>query len=193
VRFIETPLPGVLVIEPTLRADDRGFFARTWCRQQAIQHGLPAQFVQCGVSFSPRRGTLRGMHFQAAPHHEEKLVRVTRGSAFDVVVDLRAESPTYRQWHAVELSADNHRLVFVPCRCAHGLLTLADDTEVSYQMSRPYVKAAARGVRFDDPALAIAWPQPVQVVSDRDRSWPPLAPREGPPTTTPNVRQEACA
>lgn len=193
MRFFETPIRGLLVLEPELRADERGFFARTWCRQEWAEQGLHWDLAQCGISFSPRRGTLRGLHFQAAPFEEEKLVRVTRGAAFDVVVDLRGDSPTYRRWHAVELTADNHRMVAVPRGCAHGLLTLADETEVFYQMSQAHCESAARGVRFDDPALAIAWPQPIRVVSERDRQWPLLPQTSAMPANLRDSRQEVCA
>lgn len=192
MRFFETPIRGLLILEPELRADARGFFARTWCQQAWAEHGLPTELAQCSISFSPHRGTLRGLHYQAAPHEEDKLVRVTRGAAFDVVVDMRLDSPTYRQWHAVELSADNHRMVLVPRSCAHGLLTLVDDTEVFYQMSQPHCEAAARGVRFDDPALAIVWPQPVRVISERDREWPLLDPLAPTASASREARQEAC-
>jgi dTDP-4-dehydrorhamnose 3,5-epimerase len=193
VRFSETPIRGALIIEPELRADSRGYFARTWCQQEWAEHGLPSELVQCSISFSPRRGTLRGLHYQAAPHEEVKLVRVTRGAALDVVVDLRPDSPTFRQWHGVKLTADNHRMVLVPRACAHGLLTLADDTDVSYQMSRPHREAAARGVRFDDPALGIDWPEPIRVISERDRQWPLLKPLASPAGSPRGVRQEAGA
>lgn len=193
MRFSETPIRGAVIIEPELRADPRGYFARTWCQQDWAEHGLPAKLAQCSISFSPQRGTLRGLHYQAAPHEEDKLLRVTRGAALDVVVDLRPDSPTFRQWHAVELTAENHRMVLVPRGCAHGLLTLANDTEVFYQMSQPHCEAAARGVRFDDPALGIDWPEPIRVISERDRQWPllePLAPALG---IARGARQEAWA
>lgn len=175
MRFIETPIHGAWVIEPEPQHDQRGLFARTWCQQEMAAHGLATHVAQCAVSFSPCRGTLRGLHYQVAPHAEQKLVRVTQGAAFDVIVDLRPDSPTLHGWHAVELSAANRRMVLAPPGCAHGLLTLDDNTEVSYQFSQPFFEPASRGVRYDDPALQISWPRPVLVISDRDRKWPLLA------------------
>ena len=170
--FIQTPVNGVFLVEPERISDERGFFARTWCGEEFQAHGLNPTLAQCSLSFSRRRGTLRGLHYQAAPHGEAKLVRCTRGAIFDVAVDLRPGSPTYLAWYGAELSGDNRVMLYVPEGCAHGQLTLADDTEVFYQMSAPYVPTAARGVRFDDPALGIAWPGEVLVVNQRDRTYP---------------------
>lgn len=172
--FLPTELPGVFVIDVEPKADDRGLFARTYCCDEFAAHGLCTGWVQCNVSFNTRAGTLRGMHWQAAPHEEVKLVRCTTGAAHDVVVDLRDGSPTYRKWVAVEITAANRRAVYIPSGCAHGFLTLVDGTELFYQMSAFYVPEAARGVRWDDPALGIAWPAPPTVVSDRDANLPTL-------------------
>jgi dTDP-4-dehydrorhamnose 3,5-epimerase len=175
MRFLPTELPGVFAIEVEPRGDDRGLFARTYCREEFGAHGLCTDWVQCNVSFNARAGTLRGMHWQAAPHEEAKLVRCTSGAAFDVVVDLRADSPTYRKWAAVELTAANRTAVYIPGGCAHGFQTLADGTELFYQMSAFYVPEAARGARWDDPALAIAWPPcEARVIAPRDLSFPDL-------------------
>jgi dTDP-4-dehydrorhamnose 3,5-epimerase len=177
MRFVPTELPGVVVIEPDRRADDRGFFARTWCEREFAARGLAAAWVQCNVSFNRKAGTLRGLHYQADPHPEAKLVRCTMGAAFDVVADLRPDSPTYRRWAAVELTADNRRMVYVPAGCAHGFQTLCDDTELFYQMSETYYPELARGVRWDDPALGVEWPACAdRVISDRDRNLPGLPP-----------------
>ncbi len=175
MRFLETPLAGAFVIEPERRADDRGFFARSWCREEFAARGLDPALAQCNISYNRRRGTLRGLHYQAAPHGEAKLVRCTRGAVFDVIVDLRPGSPTRGRWHAIELGAENRRMVYAPDGFAHGFQALADDTELFYQMSVPYEPASARGIRFDDPTLAIAWPIADPLVSERDRALPALA------------------
>jgi dTDP-4-dehydrorhamnose 3,5-epimerase len=170
--FKPTKLDGVfeICIEP--RSDERGLFARTWCRTEFAQHGLNPELMQCSVSFNPRKGTLRGMHFQEAPHAEAKLIRCTRGEICDVVLDLRLSSKTYTHWIAIVLKADRRNMVYVPEGCAHGFLTLQDNTEVFYQMSQFYTPEAARGVRWNDPAFAIEWPVPVEIISDRDRTYP---------------------
>lgn len=175
MRFTETKVAGAFLIEPEPVADERGFFARTWCRDEFTDHGLRGDLAQASVSFSHRKGTLRGLHYQAAPHQEVKLVRCTRGAIWDVAVDLRPGSSTFRGWVGVELSADNRAALYIPEGCAHGQLTLTDDAEVFYQMSVPFEPSAARGVRWDDPAFAIAWPAPVAVINDRDRSYPDFA------------------
>lgn len=175
MQFAQLKLPGAYVIEPELRADHRGFFARTFCRDEFAAHGLVATFVQSNVSFNHKAGTLRGMHFQADPSPEVKLVRCTMGAAFDVIVDLRRDSPTYRQWVGVELTAENRRAVYIPAGFAHGFQTLTDGTELFYQMSEFYVPALAAGVRWDDPALGIAWPPCEQrIIADRDLAFPDL-------------------
>jgi dTDP-4-dehydrorhamnose 3,5-epimerase len=171
VIFRETKLPGAFVIEPERLEDERGFFARTWCEREFRAHGLNPRLVQCNVSYNRARSTLRGMHYQAAPHEEAKLVRCTMGAVHDVVVDLRPDSPTFRQWVAVELSARNRTMLYVPEGFAHGFQTLEDDTEVFYQMSELYHPECARGVRWDDPAFGIEWPLPPRALSERDRQY----------------------
>jgi dTDP-4-dehydrorhamnose 3,5-epimerase len=173
VRFQELPLPGAFLIEPERKADERGFFARTWCRREFAAHGIRADWVQCNVSFNKRRGTLRGLHYQLPPWGEPKLVRCTLGALYDVLVDLRPGSPHYGKWAAAELTAENRRMLYVPEGFAHGFQTLADDTEVFYQMGAYYHPEAARGLRWDDPALAIAWPDcPERILSAQDLSYP---------------------
>ncbi len=170
--FTETKLHGAFVIEPELIEDERGFFARTWSQTEFVQHGLNPRVVQTNLSFNQRRGTLRGMHFQAKPHEEAKVVRCTAGSIADVIVDLRPESPTFRQWIKVELSANNRLMLYVPESFAHGFQTLEDDTEVAYQISEYYHPESARGVRWDDPVFGVDWPLEISVISERDRSHP---------------------
>lgn len=171
--FEETKLPGAFVIELERREDDRGFFARTWCANELSEHGLNTQLVQANMSWNPRQGTLRGMHFQRAPHAETKVVRATRGSILDVIIDLRAESPTFKQWIGVELSADNGRALYVPEGFAHGFQTLVPDCEVHYLVTAFYEPAAEGGVRWDDPAFGIEWPDPANAfLSEKDASWP---------------------
>jgi len=176
MRFLETPLAGARVIEIVPHADARGFFARTFCRDELVAAGLPGDFMQASVSYNLRRGTLRGMHFQAAPHEEPKLVRCTRGAIHDVIVDLRPTSATHCRWFGVELSAENRRTLYVPPGLAHGFQTLVDDTEILYQMAEPYVPALARGVRWNDPAFAIAWPIADPFMSERDAAYPDYRP-----------------
>jgi dTDP-4-dehydrorhamnose 3,5-epimerase len=170
--FTETTLKGAFVIEPERRHDERGFFARTWCQREFAAEGILPAWVQCNISFSRQRGTLRGMHFQAPPYEEAKLVRCTMGAIYDVIIDLRAKSPTFRQWLAVELTADNRRMLFIPQGFAHGFQTLAHDTEVFYQMSQFYAPEYARGVRWDDPAFRVSWPAEKRIISERDRGFP---------------------
>jgi dTDP-4-dehydrorhamnose 3,5-epimerase len=174
VIFKATALEGVFVLEPERHEDERGFFARTWDPDELRAHGLDATIAQASVSFNHRRGTLRGLHFQIAPFEEAKLVRVTRGAAFDVVVDARSGSPTRGQHVAVTLTAEEGNQIYIPPGCAHGFQTLADATEVSYLISARYSPEHARGFRFDDPTLAIPWPEPVTVISARDRALPPF-------------------
>jgi dTDP-4-dehydrorhamnose 3,5-epimerase len=174
VRFQETSLSGVVVVEPELVEDERGFFARTWCRREFTARGLSDALDQVSVSHNRTAGTLRGLHWQASPHGEVKLVRCGRGSLYDVAVDFRADSPTYRQWIAVELTAVNRRMLYLPEGVAHGFLTLDDETEVVYQIGGFHRPEAARGARWDDPALRIAWPRPVAVISARDAAYPDL-------------------
>jgi dTDP-4-dehydrorhamnose 3,5-epimerase len=172
MRFIETNLRGAFRIEPERREDGRGFLARTFCTSEFAAHGLDTQIAQCNVSFNPRSGTLRGMHFQVPPHEEAKLLRCTRGSIYDAIVDLRPDSRTFRQYFGLKLSANTGNMLYIPKGFAHGFLTLEDDTEVFYQMSDAYVPEAGRGVRWDDPAFAIRWPLAVNVISERDRTYP---------------------
>jgi dTDP-4-dehydrorhamnose 3,5-epimerase len=173
VKFGETPIPGAYLIELEPSRDARGSFARTWCRREFAAHSLSVEIAECGTSFNRVAGTLRGLHYQTAPYQEEKLVRCTRGAIFDVVVDLRPASPAYARWFAAELTSSNGRMMAVPAGCAHGFLTLEDETDVFYQMSQIYHPASARGVRWDDPTLAIRWPGEVpRIISDADRSLP---------------------
>ncbi len=170
--FTETKLPGAYVIEVEKREDQRGFFGRTFCREEFEAHGLNSQVVQCNTSFNKRKGTLRGMHFQAVPFAEAKLVRCTSGSIYDVIIDLRPASRTFKQHFAVELSAANHRMLYIPENMAHGFQTLEDDTEVFYQMSQMFSAEHARGVRWNDPAFGIEWPADERIITERDRNYP---------------------
>jgi len=172
VVFRPTPLVGAFVVEPEPRRDVRGFFARTWCQEEFAAQGLNPGLVQCSLTFTERRGTVRGMHYQGSPHQEAKLVRCVRGGIHDVIIDLRSHSPTFRRHFAVELREGSYRMLYVPEGVAHGFQTLLDGTEVTYQMSEFHRPEAERGVRWDDPAFAIPWPEPVSLVSDRDRSFP---------------------
>jgi dTDP-4-dehydrorhamnose 3,5-epimerase len=170
--FGVTRIPDVWVVEPERHVDERGFFARTWDTTEFAERRLNGALAQCSISYNAARGTLRGLHYQLPPHEEAKLVRCTSGAIFDVAVDLRKESPTFKAWFAIELSADNRLALYVPEGCAHGFLTLADDTEVLYQMSEFWAPAASRGARFDDPAFGIEWPGEIVVINDRDRTYP---------------------
>ena len=170
--FTETKLRGAFLIELEKHADERGFFARTFCREAFEAHGLNSRVVQCNVSFNRRKGTLRGMHFQIAPFAEAKLVRCTLGSIHDVIIDLRPASPTFKQHFAVELSAENRKMLYIPEEFAHGFQTLKDDTEVFYQMSQSYSAEHARGVRWNDPAFGIDWPAGVRTIIERDQNYP---------------------
>ncbi len=175
MRFQETSLPGTFVVEPDRFEDSRGFFARTFCAAEFVERGLDPRVAQANVSFNDRRGTLRGMHYQRPPHAEAKLVRCTRGAIHDVVIDLRRDSPVFRRHFAVRLTSENRTMLYVPEGLAHGYLTLEDSTEVAYQMSVPYSPDHGAGVRFDDPAFGIAWPEPVRVIAERDRTYPDFA------------------
>lgn len=175
MKFSPTALAGACIIDIEPVPDERGFFARSWCREEFARHGLNPDLAQCSISFNKKRGTLRGMHYQAKPHEETKVVRCTRGAICDVILDLRPESPTFRKWIAVELSADNRRMLYIPAGLAHGFQSLADDTEVFYQISAPYHPESARGVRWDDPAFGIEWPVTERVISDNDRQYPDFA------------------
>jgi dTDP-4-dehydrorhamnose 3,5-epimerase len=169
--FTETELKGAYVVEMEPIRDDRGFFSRTWCRKKFAEQGLNSDLVQCGISFNNRKGTLRGMHFQAKPHQEAKVVRCTSGAICDVIIDLRKDSVTFMRWIAVELSAENRKMLYIPEGIAHGFLTLVDDTEVFYQMSDFFAPEFARGVRWNDPCFLVRWPAPVKVVSPTDQNW----------------------
>ena len=190
--FKETKLKGAFIIEPEKIEDERGFFARTYCRREFESHGLKPYVVQCNISYNKRRGTLRGMHYQVGPYEEAKLVSCIRGALYDVIIDLRSDSPTYRQWIALELSGHNaahcspltavsahcspltvnYNMLYIPEGFAHGFLTLTDNTEVFYQMSEFYMPESARGVRWNDPAFGIMWPIDVAVISERDSKYP---------------------
>ena len=172
VIFTDTELPGAYVIELDRREDARGFFARLWCEREFAAHGLNSRVAQINVGRSTKRGTIRGLHYQLAPSQEAKTVRCTQGAMYDAIVDLRPDSPTYRRWFGLELTADNHRMLYVPEGCAQGYQTLVDDTEMCYQTSQFYAPESARGVRYDDPAFGIRWPLAVTSISDADRSWP---------------------
>jgi dTDP-4-dehydrorhamnose 3,5-epimerase len=174
VRFVPAPLAGAFVVELDRLEDERGFFARTFCTEEFRRHGLNPHVEQCSISSNLLRGTLRGMHYQASPYEEAKLVRCTRGAIFDVLVDLRSASPTRLKWFGVELSAGNRRALYVPEGFAHGFLTLAADSEVLYQISAPYRPEAQRGFRWDDPGVGIAWPEAATQISPRDRALPLL-------------------
>ncbi len=172
MMFIETSLKGACLVRPQRIEDERGYFGRAWCREEFKQHGLNPQMVQLNTGLSRRRGTLRGMHYQVAPHAEAKFIRCTRGAIYDVIIDLRAGSATFGKWHGVELTADNGLMLYAPEGFAHGYQTLQDDTEMYYMTSTPYAPAAARGVRHDDPKFGVRWPVPVTVISAADRAWP---------------------
>lgn len=174
MRFIPSALPGVLLIEPEPLRDQRGFFARTFCVREFAAQGLETIFVQHSLSRSEARGTLRGMHFQRAPHAEVKVVTCAKGAVRDVLIDLRPGSPTFRRWEGFDLTAENRRSLYVPHGMAHGFQTLVEDTEVTYLISEFHVPEAAGGVRHDDPAFGIEWPLPVSAMSERDRAWPPF-------------------
>jgi dTDP-4-dehydrorhamnose 3,5-epimerase len=169
--FTETKLRGAFIIDLERREDNRGFFARAFCQHEFEAHGLKPVIAQANIGFNKRKGTLRGMHFQFPPSAETKLVRASRGAVLDIIVDLRPESPTYMQHITVELSADNHRGIYIPERFAHGYQALEDDTETTYQVGEFYTPGSEGGLRYDDPRLGLTWPLPVAVMSDKDREW----------------------
>ena len=171
MRFTETPVRGAWLIDLNRIEDERGFFARTWCQHELQEQGLSTELMQVNVGFSNAKGTLRGMHYQRAPEAEVKLVRCTMGAVYDVVVDLRPDSPTHKCWAAYELTAENRRQLYIPEGCAHGYQTLVDSSEITYQTSRFYAPNHATGVRYDDPAFGIDWPLPPRSVSDADKGW----------------------
>jgi dTDP-4-dehydrorhamnose 3,5-epimerase len=170
--FLETALKGSFIIEPERLEDERGFFARTWCAKEFEVHNLNTRMLQCNISFNKKKGTLRGMHYQATPHEEAKLVRCTLGTIYDVIVDLRPTSSTFTRYIAVVLSAQNRRMLYIPEGFAHGFQTLEDHTEVFYQMSEMYVQKSVRGVRWNDPVFGIQWPSDERIISDRDQHFP---------------------
>lgn len=172
MKFTETKLKGAFVISPDLIEDERGFFARTFCRHEFEKHGLNPDLVQCNISFNKIKGTLRGMHCQAMPHSEVKLLRCTAGAICDVIIDLRSKSPTFKQWFSTRLSEENHQMLYVPEGFAHGYQTLAQHTEVFYQVSAFYNPASEHGVRWNDPAFKIEWPSPITAISNKDVSYP---------------------
>lgn len=176
MRLTTLEIPGAFVVEEELRHDDRGYFAYTYVREEFARNGLNTRWAHCATAFNHRRGTLRGMHYQMPPHAEVKLVRCTSGAIFDAFIDLRPESPAFGRWVGVEISANNHRILYLPAGVAHGYQTLEDNTEVAYQISAEYHPELARGIRWDDEQLAIAWPAcEHRILSPRDREWPSFA------------------
>lgn len=173
--FTETKLSGAFLIELERHNDMRGFFAPSWSEKEFAERGLVSHFVESNISFSHKRGTLRGMHYQAAPHGQVKLVRCTTGAIYDVIIDLRPDSPTFKQWTAVELTARNHLMLYVPLDFAHGYQTLEDDTEMTYQVSSPYHPVSSKGVRWNDPAFGVTWPEDERVIIERDQRYPDFA------------------
>jgi len=176
VIFTETDLRGAFIIEPEKIADERGYFARTWCQEEFSRRGLTSQFIQGNISSNTKKGTLRGMHYQVHPHEEVKLVRCTQGAIYDVIIDLRPGSPTFKKWMAVELTAENYLALYIPEKFAHGFQTLVDNTEVFYQMSGSYHPDYGRGIRWNDPAFGIEWPSDEQIISARDQEFPDFIP-----------------
>lgn len=176
MHFIPTNLAGAYLIEPEPTSDERGFFARTWCRYEFADKGLNPNLVQCNISYNKARGTLRGMHYQKAPHAEAKLVRCTQGAVYDVIIDLRSDSNTFTQWYGVDLTAENRKALYVPEGFAHGFITLKDDTEVLYQMSEFFHEECAAVVRWNDPVFSIQWPIDVKVISERDQNYQDFKP-----------------
>ncbi|WP_339736407.1 dTDP-4-dehydrorhamnose 3,5-epimerase [uncultured Sunxiuqinia sp.] len=172
MRFIETALKGAFVIEINQITDERGFFGRSWCKREMEEHGLNGNVVQANTSFSKTKGTLRGMHYQKHPHEETKLIRCTKGAIYDVIVDLRKDSPTYLKWFGIELSETNYKMLYVPEKFAHGFITLTDDAEVTYLVTEFYTPGAEAGLRFDDPTLKIDWPLEATVISEKDSQHP---------------------
>lgn len=170
--FTETQIKGVYIIDLDHHQDERGFFARSWCQREFEEHGLNPRLVQCNISFNKHRGTLRGMHYQMKPYQEAKLVRCTAGAIFDVVIDLRPKSATFQCWLSKELTAENHRALYIPEGLAHGFVTLADNTEVFYQMSEFFHPKAARGIRWNDPAFGIEWQMEILAISEKDKNYP---------------------
>lgn len=175
MQFTETRIPGAYIIDTDCFADERGFFALTWARDEFVAQGLNPYLAQCNLSYNHRTGTVRGMHWQAPPHAETKLVRCVRGGIYDVIVDIRNDSPAYLRWVGVELTAENRRALYIPEGCAHGFQTMEDATEVFYMITEQYTPDAARGMRWNDPAIGVTWPREVAVISERDAQYPDLA------------------
>jgi dTDP-4-dehydrorhamnose 3,5-epimerase len=171
MKFIETKIKGAFVIEPQRLEDERGFFARVWCQDEFKAQGLSQKLAQCSISFNKKKGTLRGMHYQAAPHAENKVVRCTLGALYDVILDLRPGSATFKQWFSAELTAENRKMLYIPEGLAHGFQTLSDHTEVFYQISESHHPESARGIRWDDPVFKIQWPLPVAEISPKDSAY----------------------
>jgi dTDP-4-dehydrorhamnose 3,5-epimerase len=169
--FTETKIKGMYIIEPELFTDERGFFARSFCKEEFQKHGLETDIVQCNISYNKKKGTLRGMHYQVPPFEEAKIVSCTKGLVYDVVVDLRRASPTYLHWHAEKLSAGSYRMIYIPKNCAHGFQTLEDNCIVYYQLGEYYTPEYARGIRWNDPAIGIVWPIPVGIISVKDQNY----------------------
>ncbi len=178
MKFTETSVQGAFILDVDRIIDERGYFGRLWCAKELRDQGLNTRIEQINIGFSSKAGTLRGLHYQAEPHDEVKMIRCTRGAVFTVVLDIRLDSPTFREWHGVELSPHNASKLYVPEGCATGYLTLEDDSEIYYSTSKFYAPEAATGVRFDDPFFAIEWPGEVKVISDNDQSWPHFNERE---------------
>ncbi len=170
--FTETKLKGAFIIEIKQLQDDRGFFGRSWCKKEMEEHGLNGNVVQANTSFTKLKGTIRGLHYQKYPYSETKLMRCTKGAIYDVIIDLRKESPTFMQWLGVELREDNYKMLYVPENFAHGFVTLTDNSEVTYLVTQFYTPGAEAGIRYDDPQFNINWPVPVEIVTDKDRSHP---------------------
>lgn len=171
MKFIETQLKGAYIIEIEPISDHRGFFARSWCQKEFSDRGLNPNLVQCNISFNTKKGTLRGMHYQAKPHEEAKLIRCTKGAIYDVIIDIRPDSSTFKKWIAVELNSENHKMLYVPEGFAHGFQTLEDNTEVFYQMSEFYHSTGEQGIRWDDPEFQLEWQSTNKIISERDRSY----------------------
>ncbi|HEB87794.1 MAG TPA: dTDP-4-dehydrorhamnose 3,5-epimerase [Gammaproteobacteria bacterium] len=176
MKFSKTKLDGAYVIELEKLEDNRGFFARTWCQKELEANNLAAQVAQANVSYNAKAGTLRGMHYQVSPYEETKLIRCTRGALYDVIVDLRPDSPTYKQWIGIELTADNYKMLYVPANFAHGFITLEDSTEATYFVSEFYTPGAEQGLRWNDTEFGIDWPRPAEIISDKDADWPDFKP-----------------
>ncbi|MFW6371437.1 MAG: dTDP-4-dehydrorhamnose 3,5-epimerase [Bacteroidota bacterium] len=170
--FTETKLKGAYIVEIKQLSDDRGFFGRSWCKREMEEHGLNGNVVQSNTSFSKAKGTIRGLHYQKHPYEETKLMRCTRGAIYDVIIDLRPESPTFLQWTGIELTENNYKMLYVPERFAHGFLTLTDNSEVTYLVTQYYTPGAEGGIRFNDPQFNIRWPVPVEKVSEKDKNLP---------------------